>query len=771
MIILSIIASLILLISFSGDPIRVSGTVKDASNAMPLSRATLVHTGSTQGAVTDSLGRYEIRGSSGSWELEVRYLGYKTQKLVFDVQKDTIIHILMEQDLTVFDGVEVRSSRVTQRMESTTVETIDQNELDRLRGQTLGETLSGVVGVDMLQTGASIAKPVIRGLHSDRVITMQAGITQEGQQWGGEHAPEIDPFSPGQIQVIKGAAGVEFGIGAIGGVIQVIPRPITMERKLSGTAYLNTYTNNGQLAGSVHLEGSPSVDSKLGWRFQGSVRRAGDSRTPDYVIDNSGFSEQSVNSTIAFRTGLFHHRIYASSYATKLGIYTGAHIGSPNDLQRAIDRGRPAVEQPFSYKIKAPRQEIQHHLLSAESTVLVKKWGVFDIHYGLQLNNRKEYDIHGRFSRDVERAAFDLTLTTQSLDLRLQHYPLHGFDGKIGLQIKRQGNVRSSVGFLIPDFRSYSAGWYAFEKKEFGLFRAEAGVRLDYHWVRSFGVRSPRIEGRTDAYLQPSGAFGLIWNIDDALKAHATVGTAWRPAGINERFSYGVHHGTAQFEIGDPNLKPEQSINTELGLEWESDLGGIRFNAYNSWIKDFIQLRPDGTIVSTIRGAFPQYVYQQVDAQIRGLELSIHYHPVEWYETGVKGSMLFGEHRASNETSNEALYMMPAPSATWLHNIVFADQAWAKQNTIQLGAKAVRRQTRYPALVSTEAYKEPAPPPGYVLLDVGFSTKIQGPKQVWNLSLDLKNVLNTSYRDYLSRFRYLIDEPGRNLVIRMTIPF
>jgi len=765
-IILSIIASLITFF-LSGDPIRVSGTVKDATSAMPLSRATVVQTGTSMGVITDSLGRYELRGTAGTWELEVRYLGYRSQKLVFDVKKDTIVHILLKRDIEAFDEVEVRGSRVTRTMESTHAETIDQDQLDRLRGQTLGETLSGVVGVDILQTGASIAKPVIRGLHSDRVIMMQAGITQEGQQWGGEHAPEIDPFSPGQIQIIKGASGVEFGIGAIGGVIQVIPRPITMDRTFSGTAYLNSYTNNGQLAGSVQLEGSPSRDSNFAWRLQGSMRRAGDSRTPEYVIDNSGFSEQSLNSTMAFRTGKFNHRVYASTYATKIGIYTGAHIGSPNDLQRAIDRGRPAVEQDFTYKIKAPRQEIQHHLLSAETTVLVNKLGVFDIHYGLQLNNRKEYDIHGRFNRDVDEAAFALTLTTQSLDVRLQHLPVYGLDGKIGLQLKRQGNVRSSVGFLIPDFRSYSSGLYAIEKKEFGSISAEAGIRLDYHWIRSYSVRSPRIEGRTDDFIQPSGAIGLVWNIDPSFKANLTLGTAWRPAGINERFSYGVHHGTAQFEIGDPDLKSEQSINAEIGFEWESDLGGIRFSAYNSWIKDFIQLRPDGTIVSTIRGAFPQYGYQQYNALMRGLELSLHYHPVEWYETGVKGSILFGEHRELDE----ALYMMPAPSATWINNIAFADNAWTKQNTLQLGGKIVSRQTRYPALVATEAYREPAPPPGYVLLDLGFSTIIKGPKQEWNLSMDLKNVLNTKYRDYLSRFRYLIDEPGRNLVIRMTIPF
>jgi len=765
-IILSIIASLVLFTS-SADPVRVRGTVRDSSDGAVLRNATVVHLGSSTGTVTDSLGTFVISGQPGKWELEIRFLGYQTQKISFTAQNDTTLSIQLIRDIGLVDGIEVRGTRETRSMQSTTMETINEDQMDRLRGQTIGETLSGVVGVDLLQTGASIAKPVIRGLHSDRVITMQAGIVQEGQQWGGEHAPEIDPFSPGQIQIIKGAAGVEFGIGAIGGVVQVLPRTIDFRRSISGIAYLNGFSNNGQIAGSINLEGSPVKDSRLGWRVQGSLRRAGDSRTPEYVIDNSGFSEQSINTTLNFKTGTFNHRIYASTYATKLGIYTGAHIGSPNDLQRAIDRGRPAVEQAFSYRIDAPRQEIQHHLLSVETSVFAPKVGVFDIHYGLQQNNRKEFDVHGRFSRDVNLPAFNLTLTTHSLDLRLQHLPLAGFDGKIGLQLKQQGNVRSSVGFLIPDFRSYSSGVYAFEKKELGAFSAEAGLRLDYHWIRSYAVRSPRIDGRIDNYLQPSGALGFIWEIDEDVKAMLTLGTAWRPAGINERFSFGVHHGTAQFEIGDPDLKPEQSFNLEFGLEWESEFGGIRFNAYNSRINDFIQLRPDGLIVSTIRGAFPQYVYQQYDARIQGLEMSLHYHPVVWFETGVKASVLRGE----NIEVKEALYLMPAPSATWLNNIALADNTWMKQNTLHLSGKIVSKQNRYPALVSTEAYREPAPPSGYVLLNAGYSTRIHLSGQELNLSIDLKNVLNTKYRDYLSRFRYLIDEPGRNLVIRMAIPF
>ena len=766
--IVSIILLFSIIIPINGvEPVRLNGIIGDAETRLPLHGATIAIIGTNIGTVTDSLGRYEVFIESGFATLEYRFLGYQTEKRSITIVNDTTIQIWLKPDLINTRSIEVTSTRNASTLQSTRIEQLSEQELDRARGQTLGETLSSIVGVDVLQTGASIAKPVIRGLHSDRVITLQAGVSQEGQQWGGEHAPEIDPFSPGKIEIIKGAAGVEYGIGAIGGVINVLPRDIDISRPLSGRAYINGYSNNAQGAMSLNLEGSPSSDGSIGWRAQGSLRRSGDTRTPDYVLDNTGFAEMSFNTTLSYRRGNSNTRLYASTYATELGIYTGAHIGSPNDLQRAIERGRPAVEQPFTYKIKPPKQEIRHHLLSLETSFLFKNLGVFDVHYGLQQNRRQEFDAHGRFGRDIIEPAFDLTLTTQTLDFRLQHNPISDFEGKIGFQFKRQGNVRKSSGFLIPDFRSYSAGAYIIEQRQFGPFRVEAGARFDYQWIRVFSVRSPQIDGRDDSWFNPTGALGLIWDINEEWTINSTLGTAWRPAGVNERFSRGIHHGTAQYEVGDPNLKPEKAINTEIGVEWDSDRIGFHISAYQSMINDFIQIRPDGDIVSTIRGAFPSYNYVQYDARMRGVEATFHARPITIYEIMLKGSYLYGQ----NIDNDEPLYLMPAPSINWIHTLNLPNIEHLRQNTLQGGMRYVFEQMRYPDLVSTEAYREPAPPDAYALIDISASTTVNIGSNSLDISLDVRNLLNTQYRDYLSRFRYLVDEPGINMVIRMAYTF
>ena len=257
------------------DPVLITGRVTDQSTGLPLHGATVVVIGHQRGAATDSLGMYRLSVEPGRYDVEFRHVGYSLVRVSMVILADTTVHIGLMPSTTQSKSIEVRAARSPRTMTSSASESLSGAELDRSRGQTLGETLAGIVGVDVLQTGASIAKPVIRGFHSDRVITMQAGIGQEGQQWGGEHAPEIDPFSPGRIEVVKGASGVEYGVGAIGGVIRVIPREVDYTRRLGGMVHLSGYGNNVQGAMSVNLEGSPIQSTDLSWRVQGSVRRAG----------------------------------------------------------------------------------------------------------------------------------------------------------------------------------------------------------------------------------------------------------------------------------------------------------------------------------------------------------------------------------------------------------------------------------------------------------------------------------------------------------------
>jgi iron complex outermembrane receptor protein len=85
---------------------------------------------------------------------------------------------------------------------------------------------------------------------------------------------------------------------------------------------------------------------------------------------------------------------------------------------------------------------------------------------------------------------------------------------------------------------------------------------------------------------------------------------------------------------------------------------------------------------------------------------------------------------------------------------------------VELTGTAVDRQSRTPA--NTDYLP---PPPGYLLFDIEYGGEfIMGPHMV-SFNITVQNIFNAAYRDYLSRFRYFIDNPGRDIIMRVQIPF
>ena len=75
---------------------------------------------------------------------------------------------------------------------------------------------------------------------------------------------------------------------------------------------------------------------ELGWRGQVSGRRAGDARTPDYYLPNTGFKELNYNAAIGISREWGASEINYSHFGTRIGLYSGAHVGNLDDLNRAM---------------------------------------------------------------------------------------------------------------------------------------------------------------------------------------------------------------------------------------------------------------------------------------------------------------------------------------------------------------------------------------------------------------------------------------------------
>ena len=88
-----------------------------------------------------------------------------------------------------------------------------------------------------------------------------------------------------------------------------------------------------------------------------------------------------------------------------------------------------------------------------------------------------------------------------------------------------------------------------------------------------------------------------------------------------------------------------------------------------------------------------------------------------------------------------------------------------KQFGFDLFADYAGKQTRY-----NPGSDFMAPPEAYYLIGGNCNYQFKVKNQTLRFRLSVNNALNRTYRSYLNRLRYFIDEQGRNITFRIIIP-
>lgn len=743
--------------------IQLTGKILDQDTHLPIVGAIIRLDHPEKQGISDAHGFFTFSQlPAGEYVLEVSSLGFKTQTLRLTMESDKQVEILMEHE-----GVQLHDVQVLGHQQHTqttaSVRSLNEAALQKTRGAVLAEALQQVPGVSMLQTGATISKPVIQGMHSNRVVLVNNGIKQEGQQWGSEHAPEIDPFVASEIQVVKGADGVRYGAEAIGGVIIVEPAPLPIEQKLHGKVNLVGSSNGRTATGALMLQGGIPPIKGLSWRLQGSLKKGGNIQTADYYLENTGVDEKNYSAAITYRNPAVDVDVYYSRFETQIGIFKGAHIGSTADLEQRIRDGRPPENGSFSYDIDVPRQEVSHQLLKVKGHKDLNNGASLDLQYGWQNNLRQEYDLR-RGGRDAI-PAMDLTLNAHTLDLIYSQLNASSLRTTLGIQGSNTVNNNTPGTFvtpLIPNYDSYGIGAFLIERKVYDKLTLEAGLRYDFKTLDAAGYdKDKNWYGGLHHFHNLSGSLGAIWNFSEATSFQSNLGLAWRPPTVSELYSNGLHHGSASIEIGDPDLESEQGfkwINT-LSLKktrWQADI-----DVYAHLLNRYIYLSPTGTFDESLRGAFPVFAYQQTDALYLGIDVQASYALTPSLRYELKASAL----RARDIKHDQ--FLPGIPSARMEH-----DLHWElpfikglKDTYLEGGVRSVFRQ-------GLEPIGEFAPPPDtYHLMHLGAGTRWLIQAYTLSINVSVENLGNTLYKEYMNRFRYYAHDQGRNVTLRLVYEF
>jgi iron complex outermembrane receptor protein len=717
----------------------VSGTVT-GSNGAPIADVQVSLPELRRSTTTDSSGHYTIAGvPAGTYSATFQRIGYAPAvRRVVTTGGDVTADVTLRETVVELTGIQVTASaNATSALNSPQpTSVVAGDELREAQSPSLGETLAGVAGVHSLSTGVGIGKPVIRGLTSNRVLVLDDGQRLETQQWGDEHAPNVETSTAERIEVIRGPASVLYGSDALGGVINVVqkelPEAIGVPGFVHGEASGAYGSGNRFGDAALSLEGA---SGGVGFRGSLSGRSSGDVRTPDYVLWNSGNRAVGGNLGVGTRGAWGSVSGSFSQRNEKISLTDEDPTATPTQ-RMATSHGRVDLTLPLG----GARLEV--------ST-------------GYERSRRREFE-------DDTTSTVSLGLLSQTYltDVHFHHATVGRFAGLIGFSGVRNTFEKFGEETLIPPSRSNNFGLYAFEQTEGQRLNVSFGARYDYRHldVDADTVLGLAMQART--WNSVTGNLGLLYHISEPVALVFNVGRGFRAPSSFDLYSNGVHEGTVAFERGNPNLRTEKSINTDLALRVQNSQLSLEVGTFVNIIQDYIYTVPTGTVDSA--SGFQIYDVTQGDARLTGLEAALQYHPTTYLHLQGTADYVRGQ----NTTTDQPLPQMPPFRATYTARLEGSHGAY-----LSVGGETNTHQNRldpaeaqfYADAFGGAGYQS-AP---YTIVNVGAGLGLVAGNRTIQVDLSLRNAFNKAYADYLSRIKTNALNPGmgRTLVARVTTSF
>ncbi len=757
----------------------INGFVKDVNNR-PLSDATIYLNGTSQRTLTDSSGRFHFTGlNTGKYTVKVTYVGFHQPSLGLFLLKDTLIEITLHQESILMEEVNIveNRSKAIGEMQSVQVSMISRESILQNISGSLVQSIGRLPGLASINITSGIAKPVIRGLSFSRVAVIEDGIKQEGQQWGIDHGLEIDQYGVEKAAVIKGPLSFQYGSDAIGGVIILSGQNFLAPHSMDGSVMITGKSNNDLIGISAY---SGIRWNKNYFRIRLTADDYGDMKVPADSFNYNGWQlpigDSRLKNTagkdygIKICTGMLDSwgtwSVNLSNYHQKVGFFSGSH-GMPDIYNLQDDGQERSIEFPY--------QKVNHFKVITNTKLRIKDhWLEADL--GYQLNHRQEFSFphtHGLGPQPEGNLEIDLQLSTLSGNIRYYFDKTEEKCRMIGVSGQYQQNTRGGYYFLLPDYRTWSAGTFYFQQWSLSrrwLFNYSARIDFGHIYTQRFlepvydgqnivtgyKQRSPLIRKN---FFNVSGGVGSSWQINRTLNLKINLGTSYKIPSAPELTSNGVHHGTFRHEMGDSTLTSERSFQLDLGLRYESKKISTGLSPFITWFPNFIYLSPTGEF-SFLPDAGQIYQYRQSEALFAGGEFT--------FSVEVFKHLIF--HNQSQYVYAENLddgYPLPfIPAASTMNSLRYewteAGKHWRNvYGEIELQTTAPQNRVARNELKTN----------GYNLLNLSAGCTFIFGNQPIEIMFQIQNLTNKKYFNHMSLYRMLdLPDPGINFILVIDVP-
>lgn len=749
------------------------------------------------GTVSDINGNYSMdKLPSKKLQVEVSLINYKklveSIELTQTLQKDFIL----EESITEITEVLVQGHANPMQMIqlATPVTLVTQTDLLQKSSTNIIDALSSQPGISQITTGSGISKPVIRGLGYNRVVVVNDGVRQEGQQWGDEHGIEIDEEAVYSAEILKGPASLLYGSDAMAGVINFYSAPVLPSGKMKLNFGAGYQTNNGQIAYSLDYAGHKR-DFIWDVRYSNKMAHAYQNRYDGFVY-NSGFSENALSALIGINKSWGYSHLSLSMYELRPGIVEGNRDSLTGAFTKPVMlNGFPSEitagnTDYLSYARPFPYQLVNHYKAVWNNNILLGS-GALKVTLGYQQNRRQEFadiqnpDIYGLYFQ----------LHTLSYDAHYLLPETNGFALAYGLNGMYQSSLNQGSEFLVPEYRLFDAGVFIVTKKKFDRLDVSAGLRFDLRtetvdalYLKPDGTKTvasdvnstQRFKNLNSDYKGLSGSLGASYKPDDNWEFKVNFSKGFRAPAINELSSNGVHEGTLRYEIGNAGLLPESSWQTDLEAAFENEHINASLNLFSNAISNFIfsEKIPSVNAKDSLVGGYPCFRFTQGNALLIGGEFSIdiHPHPLDWLH--FENSFSLVNARLINQ-SDSTRYLPFTPAPRWKSDIradIHNSLKNLKNLYFLIGIEHNLAQTNIYSAYHTETATA-----AYTLLNAGIGTDVvSGKHTLLSVYINGSNLTDVAFQSHLSRLKYApvnnatgrsgVFNMGRNVSLKLIVP-
>lgn len=748
-----------------------------------------------KGGITDVNGNYSVKDLPAmKTTLQVTYVGHQTIVQPVDLRKVGVLNFALKEANAEINEVVITALTGNTLIKKTPapISYVSKRELEQESSTNIIDAIAKQPGVSQITTGSSISKPVIRGLGYNRVVVVNDGIRQEGQQWGDEHGIEIDAQSINSVEILKGPASLIYGSDAMAGVINFKSAPILPEGSIKSNVATEYQSNNGLFNYSLNTAGNKG-GFVWNWRYSDKMAHSYKNKYDGYVYD-SGFREHAITGLLGINRDWGYSHLTLDYYHLTPGIVEGERDEATGKFLKPVivngEEGEAVAtnKDGKSYGHQMPYQQIYHYKAVWNSSVVLGG-GHLQTIVGYQQNRRQE------FENILSPKDYGLyfQLHTVNYDVRYSLPELAGYKIVVGANGMYQRSLNKGSEFLIPEYNLFDIGTFVLASRNFGKLDVSGGIRFDHrhnHGKSLYLNADEEVVAKNTAGAEEkfadfsrnfegiSGSLGLTYQLSDAWYTKLNLSRGFRAPNISELSSNGAHEGTIRYEQGNINLKPENSWQADWGVGYSSPIISGELSLFTNRINNFIfshkLLDADGGDLLT--DGYKTYQFVSGDARIWGGELSVDVHPVERLHFQNTFSYV-NSVQLNQPDSTKYLPFTPAPK--WISEIRYDLIRHGKtlNNTyVSFGLECNLKQDHVYSAFGTETAT-----PSYTLLNASVGTDFmhRGHK-IASLYLTANNLTDKAYQNHLSRLKYADENSvtgrtgvynmGRNFGIKLLVP-